>query len=363
MRRALALLLMVGLLVGFIPVYGQADEAAPTLTIDQAIKQALDNQKDLRQSELDVQSARIAMDKAWDDNDAALWKTYNPATGMYVSVATGADPQGAVYSTHSTWLTKTKSYDAKVDTVVLTTYQKYFGVITAIDNLEYQKLTSQQDTEKARIAGLNYQVGLATATEYDKAKMQASASQSSYTSAQQSLDQAYRSLLLYIGMAEDIRPVLDSRLQYTPVEINDPEAMISNIANNSPTVYSANQAVVLAGETYGMGSSYDVDEITKEKASLSLQSAVESMRTLTRSYYIKLKGYEDSFSSTELALKIAQDGQRITKLKYDLGMATKADLMTAETTLSSARNTYNNLIFQHEIYNMAFNKPWAYSGS
>jgi len=365
MRKPLTIIMVLCLMVGFAPGYCRAAEnaSAASVKLEDAINLALTNQKVLKTSQLDVDAAKYAMDQAWDNNTAALRRTYDPATGMYVSTATGSDPQGSVYSTYSAWLTKNKSYDAQVDTVVLSTYQKYFAVTTAINNLEASRLTSQQDSEKARIADLSYQLGMTTSSDSDKARMQANSSQSNYLAAQKALDQAYRSFALYVGLPEDSQPTLDSSIEYKPVTIDDPDTMINSIADSSPSVWMANQTVILASETYGMSNSYTIEDINKKKNSYALQTAQENARTTVRSYYVKLKGYEDSYASVEQGLKIAQQTLKITQLKYDLGLATKVNVMTDEAALVSAKNTYNNLVLQHEIYTMAFNKPWAFSGN
>ena len=58
--------------------------------------------------------------------------------------------------------------------------------------------------------------------------------------------------------------------------------------------------------------------------------------------------------------KVAEESLRVTKIKYEVGMATQADVIDAEMSLAQAREDLIDLTCEHEIQVMYFCKPWTY---
>ena len=64
------------------------------------------------------------------------------------------------------------------------------------------------------------------------------------------------------------------------------------------------------------------------------------------------------------SIRLAGENLRVAKVKFDVGIATKTDVLNAELALEQARQGLLEIESQHEILKMAFKKPWAYgSGS
>jgi outer membrane protein TolC len=89
-------------------------------------------------------------------------------------------------------------------------------------------------------------------------------------------------------------------------------------------------------------------------------SAEQMYETIVRSLYYTILSLEESAQIAGEAVKLAEESLRLAKLRYDLGMAIRADVTAAEQELAQARSNYNELVVQHTYMKLAFEKPWAH---
>ncbi|MBC7074789.1 MAG: TolC family protein [Syntrophomonadaceae bacterium] len=361
MCRVLLWIMVFCLSVGILPATCLAEDINPdSLTIEEAVNLALSNSKELEKASLEVDAAKVTRDEAWDAHNAVLMQTYIPGQDMYLSVPTGQELDGLVYTTNFAWLAKKKEYEAKVDSVVLSVHQKYCNVLTAREKVESQRLAVQRDEEKLRIAKLRYQLGLNTVSDVSRAKMQVADSQAKLETAEKELEQRYIELAEYLGLPEDSRPTLVDEIEYASLEVENVDNQIDSIASNSPSVWVAEEAVRLEKQTYGKINSYDLDKVELDKAEVGVDITKKNIREITRNIYYAIKQLEDSYTAALEAVQAAEEALRVAQLMFDVGMATEADVLNAEAALASARYALNNLVCQHELLKMAFEKPWTY---
>lgn len=365
----IAFILAVFILVSLTPGLGASEQGADqvgqdSLTLDETVKLALDNNNELRKSDLDVEAALITRDEVWDAYNVFLKSTYIPGTDLHVSVPTDDDPQGLVYQSNYAWLAKQKAYEVQAETVVLTAQKKYINVIMDINDLKAKKLAEERDNEKYRIDRLKHQLGMITQLELSSTQTQAQASAADRITAEQNLDKAYEELADYIGLSDDDRLVLEDSIAYSPLKIDNIEVEINSIVDNSPSVWLANEGVRLEEQTYGL-ESWDLDKADLKSAKAGVDVAEDSMREYARKLYYQVKQLEESYEAAELGVNAAEQGVANAKLSYEVGMATRADVLTAEAALEKARGDsqlgLKTLIYQHYLLKQAFLKPWIAS--
>lgn len=362
MRKILVLVVACCMLIGLWPGVCYAGEVEPvSLTLKRAVDLALVNNKDLKRASLDVDAAKISRDEAWDAYNVALLQTYIPGTDLHVSVPTGKDPEGSVYLTNFDWLSKQKTYAAKAESVITTVYQKYFAVLSALQKVEAQRLASQRDAQRLKCAEAYYQAGMQTTLGLSGARTLAASSQAALTTAMEEYNQAYSDLMEYIGLPTTTQAILTDTVTYLPLQIENVDAEINIIADNSPAVWIAAEAVRLEEQTYGMLHSYDLDKVKLNSANVSVDITREQMRQAARGFYYKAKSIENSYFSAKEAVDNAAETLHITKLMYQLGLKTSADVLQDEAAFANAQKTLDDLVYQHQIFKMAFYKPWTYT--
>lgn len=363
MGRKIIPLLIIFLLSGLFPASCLADATSSTaiLTVDQAVEMAKEKRNDVQVAWLDLQAAGVSTDLAWDSAADAEAAAHIPGTNYFADL--GYDPYLQVYNAEFNEKSKQKAYNLKLDSLEFSVYQRYYAVVSALDNADAQKLASQQAEEKLRIAKLRTQLGMDTRFSFFQAETQAAAASSAWANAQQGLDQKYIDLMEFIGMSASSRPELVRELTYEPVTLMNPEAKFQDIVNASPSVWLANESVQLLLDTAGNSGSDDLEYINEQKADINVITTKESMLQVTRNIYYSLKTIEDSYAAAEEGIRTANEALRIAKLMYDLGMGTKLDITAAEMAANTAQQTLDGMSYQHAILAKALEKPWAYGAA
>ncbi len=371
MRKCMtAILLVCFMLAGIVPGVWAAEPATTDtieqdiLTLEEAVKLALDTSQELEQTDLAAEAAAITRDEVWDAANAFLMQTYIPGTDIHVSVPTDSDPTGAVYQANYAWLAKKKAYEIKAESVAYTAQQKYLAVLTALNNQEAKGLAAERDNENLRIARIKFQLGMITALDLSGIMGQNTASQAAYTSAGQTLDKAYAELDDYLGLAPGDKPVLEDKLIFSQLEVDDLDIAINAIVGDSPSVWLAEEAVRLEEQTQGLDS-WELDKVNKDEALVNVKVAQETMTQAVRQLYYTTKQLEESYAVALQGLDAAERGLATSKLMYEVGLGTKADVLKAEAALSAAQGDaqtgLKNLVYQHYLLKLAFEKPWSAS--
>ncbi len=362
MRRIFIPVLVVFLLISILPgnCWAAADTSADTsLTVDQAIELALANNKDVKKASLNYDSASISNDQVWDNIDSLIGDSLIPGTNQYEGAS--SSDWNTMYNSDYNLQAAQKNYDTARESLKFSVYQKYYAVITALDNSEAKRLAGEQADEELEITELRTQLGLDTKLTLYQAQKASVSAQADYAAAQQALDQKYIALMEYIGLPSSSRPELVRELSYAPVDIANPETKFDQIVSSSPSVWLAKKSLLLTEQTSGTSGSQDLDDIDKEKAELTIITTRESMLQATRNIYYSILSAEESYATATEGAKAADEALRVAKLLYDLGMNTKVDVTTAEIAANSAHQSLDSLSYQHAILVMALEKPWAYS--
>ncbi len=363
MGRKIIPVLIIFLLSGLFPASCLAD-AAPstaTLTVDQAIEMAKEKRNDVQVAWLELQAAGVSTDLAWDSASEAEAAAHIPGTDYFADL--GYDPYLQVFNAEYNEKAKQKAYDLKLESLEFSVYQRYYAVVSALDNADAQKLASQHAEEKLKIAKLRAQLGMDTKFTLFQAETQAASANSSWANAQQELDQKYINLMEYIGMGSSSRPALVRELTYEPITLVNPESRFQEIVSSSPSVWLANESVQLLLDTAGNSGSDDLDYINEQKADINVISTKDSMLQVTRNIYYSLKTIEDSYAAAEDSLRTANEALRIAKLMYEVGMGTKLDITAAEIAANTAQENLDSMSYQHAILAKALEKPWAYGAA
>ncbi|MEA4924900.1 MAG: TolC family protein [Syntrophomonadaceae bacterium] len=335
---------------------GTAGQAG--LTIQQAIDMALKNSSSIKMNDYNIKSAEITLD---DASDAVTYMPTGQADESVISAVT------ALESANISWNMANKSKDTEEDKTVYTVFKDYTGVLQALENLQYAEQAMSNARWQILMASNTHQVGMISQYQMDQAELQHQTAQNSLTNAQVALDSAYHSLNQDIGLQPDERPSLAEQPAYSKLVVDDVEAYAHRITESSPSIWQADSQISVAKIQLDLsayanttGNGYQTRKLAIDKAELSASSARDSMEQAVRTLYSSILNLENTYDLQLQALQQTEATLEVTKLKYDLGMATKDDVQTAQLNLSNDRKSLNSTIYQHEQLKLAFEKPWAY---
>ncbi|KUG02348.1 hypothetical protein ASZ90_020301 [hydrocarbon metagenome] len=360
-RKSIILILTAFLLICFItPVLasdtdGFNDEG---LTIEQAVTKALNYSKTLKQSVLDVEKSEEQRNAAADNVSfiPLEYSGYPEADRAYTGLL----------SADISWAMSKKTRDMNEDKITLSVFNAYVGVIQAGENVEYSREALINARLDWSIANTKYQLGMLSSVEKISANTQYQSAQNSLKLAEIELTTAYQALNKAIGLNIDERPILSEKPGYSEMGACDLEAIINKTVDGSPSIWLADKSVELAElqvkfydwSTYNSGM-YRATEISVQQASLSASESREQLRQSLRDIYYNILKLEESYQQQQEAVKLAQDSVRVKNLMFEVGLATKMEVQSAQLSLQQAQSSLDSIVFQHEYLKLVFEKPWA----
>lgn len=92
-----------------------------------------------------------------------------------------------------------------------------------------------------------------------------------------------------------------------------------------------------------------VAEANLEKAKEANLAAKDSVLLSVQTAYLKLKAAEKTIASTRTAVEEGQESFRIASLRYRAGVGTNLDVLDAETSLTTARNSYVEALYNYNV--------------
>ncbi len=329
----------------------------PQLALEQAIDAALKHSAEVAKAGNAVQKAKETLDAAADDVS-------------YIPASSSADAN--VQAAFNNWTSASISYQSSQkslttsrDSVRIDISNQYWSLLKMQEKLKATELAASYAQLQLRIATLKKQVGLLS--DFDLLTYQTSAQSavSSLGSMKNDLDKAYMAFNQDLGLNQETRPVLVDSIPYEKLDSDNLEHEVQRVLSQAPSVWQADQAINLQkiAENLALSSgsytTYKVRKINVEDSKLTAASTREAIADSTRSLYYSLKSLEESIALADQNLRVQEEALRVIKVKYDIGMATKAEVDAEEKDLASLKASLLELQASHAYTMLTFEKPWA----
>jgi len=339
---------------------GDQTTSAKTFTIEQAVDAALINSATIKSSDYDIQEGEKTRDSAADNVKAI------PASG---SSSSAIRAYTGLVSADISWTMSKKTKTLEGDKLVVSVNQEYVNLIKAIEALNYAQETLKNTQWQWNVNQLNYQVGNISETQMNASDTQLKSVQNSLRLAEIALDTEYQAFDKLVGLNSTERPVLTEKPGYSVLQIDDLGIEVNRVLDQSPSLWKVDQNVIqakLAVDLYDWSTStssaaYENKVIDVNKAELSASESKKQVAQLVRDLYNSICKLEETYNTQQDAIKLAEDNLRVKQLMFEIGMATKTDVQTAELALEKDKQDLNATIYSHEIGKLVFAKPWVNS--
>lgn len=366
-RKILALLLVITMLLGLSSTACAADANSPDqenkmqLTIEQAVNMALNNSKTIAISNLNIERGEEVRDLA---SDRVKYTPMGPAPTAATLAYNG------LLASDIAWNMAKKSKTVEEDKIVYSVFNDYTTVLKAVKGLKYAQDAMKSAQANWNIACLSYQQGVISTYQRDGAEVHYKVAQNALKLAEIELENSYQALNKTLGINITERPVLIEQPGYSILKVDSLETAVTRTMEDNPAIWLADQKTYLAqinrdlyDWTNPAREPYEAANIDINKAQITADDLRQTMRQAIRIIYNNIAKIEEGYASKEQAVKLAEETRRVTKVKYDIGMATATELQGAELDLQKQQNELDALVYQHELLKIAFQKPWAYSAS
>lgn len=355
MKRAMFLLLLIISMTLCTAAY--ADQSQ--LTYQQAVDMALSNSKTLKNAVADVdRTYEVRKDVS---NEVKIIPLEPGDTGVVGTFL------GSVKADLG-WQMSKKTLEITRDTIGYSVKQAYNAVLLAEKKKRVADLAVENYYWQNRLVELKYQNGMVSSIERLQVNSGYSGAQGSQKAAVKSLSDAYQKFNALVGLSSDARPVLTDEPKFAKLGEIDLDKKVSQVTSDSYSVWLADQKINLAKLDLDLYSSrtasepYSAKQIDVTKAQNSADDSRTSLAKMVRTIYYSLKQLEDTYSSLQAKLAVAEQAFRITQVKFDIGMATKSEVVSAQYDLEQLRQQITETNVSHDNMMMAFEKPWVYSG-
>lgn len=336
-----------------------ASGAAKGLTYQQALDMALSKSIDIKNAEANIdRSYEVKEDKVTGFTVVPLEAGNPKADAAYLGFA-AADMD---------WQKNVKAYEIAKDTVAYSVKQSYNAVLQALEKKKLADLSVENEYWKNRLAELKFQNGMLSGIERLQANSNYRGAEDSCKAAEKALSDAYQSFNQMIGLSPGAEPVLTNLPEMKKLEEIDLDTYVSRVVSDSYTMWIAQRNIDMANLVLNLYQSstssdpYRAKVIDKEKIENSAASTKEKLEKLVRSLYYSIRQLEENYDLLNAKIKVAEQGLKITRLKVEIGIATKSDVVSAEYDLAQLKQQLLDTAAKHDNLKMAFEKPWAYMG-
>jgi outer membrane protein len=347
---------------------GATTGAQQQLTLQQALKMAMASNTTLNSASSAVNQANNNLVTTQTQNAATL--TYTPSGTSTVPTSVSSGVETALNSLTTANLNvayQQRLLQTGQDSVVYSVYQDYLAIVQDEAALDAAQQAFNLADLQQRVTNLEYQVGSASQDDVSQENQSYAASQSSLSSTQESLDTAYQQFNQLVGLVPDDRPVLTDQPSYALLVIGSLDAEVSRVLADSPSILQAQNTVISDKTALTMvsyvPSANAATSDTLNEAENSLAGAENNASQSERALYQTIITLESKQDSLQQALTTAETNLKMTQVEYEVGMDTKVELETAQSSLTQAQLALLENTVSHQIDVMAFETPWAAGGS
>lgn len=359
MRKLLSIFFLAGGLFVFFNSYACAEEQRQ-ITLQEAVEMAFRHSSDLRAAEYNIDKTKYERDAAAEDVE------YTPTGQASYEAETAFNK---LVQADIDWQAAKKSYQAKKDSIRLSVYEAYFSVLKSRAAVELARLAADNADLEYRAARLKYQVGCGSKKDAEQKEKDLASAKASLTAAEKALDDSYTKLNYLLGLSPDERPELTDQPEFSPFSVDNLNAEVSRVLEESPTVWQARKSVdqaKIALDIYSFSSSeaytYDSMETNVSIAEQNMQTAEEEAEKTVYSLYNSIQQLEQQHEELVQELEKAQSDLQVVEAKFKNGTATALELAAARYTLVQAQKGLLDAECQHVILVEAYKTPWAYGG-
>jgi outer membrane protein TolC len=338
------------MLMGLVILPGQADDTTPTqmtLTLQQAVDLAVQNNPQVKLAEIDRNKKSVAYSQA----KSASHKNENAST-YYGKLTEYLSPKIAERQEQQA----KQVYDITINGVKIQAESAFYELIKARENQQIAENTLKRADEQLRIANSKFSIGSAAKIEVIQNEAAQAGARAALTAAQNNSQQKMLELNKVIGV--DMKTVVNptgifefkaERYDFQPtLDKASQEAMSVIKAQNNYDIATWSYDFVVA--YYGSGN-WDAQQGKQDMdaAAILLKQAQDNIVTTVNQTYSGYKSIEEQYQYLLKAVELSKEAYRLQQLSYGVGMTTFEDVQKASDNLKKAEAALSECIYSYNI--------------
>ena len=342
-------------------------ETVMELSLDQAIEYALENSKDIKIQEIELQKADVAYDEGIRDvkkaeNNIDEMFSRDPVTGMAVPdaainrtlVENGASRRGVKLAYDVAEWNK----DLKINEIKYNVEKSYFDLLQAEKELEIAKENLALSQKQLEHGNLRFELGLISKQQLLGIEIGFSQAQVGVDSAKMYNDLQLMSFQNTLGLAFDKKVDLTDSIVFKKHEAIDLDLAIKQGLENNVNIKAAKENFEISKLTLAATkvrypeNTYRYRDQNAElaKSEKNYETAKSGVEMSVRSAVLNLLTAEKQIGIYEKTIEQAQQAVKIAEASFDLGKTTSTEVNQANINLMNAKK---DLSKQIHAYNLA----------
>ncbi|MFB0830114.1 TolC family protein [Brevibacillus laterosporus] len=338
-----------------VTVKKEQEVGANDLTIEKAVQLTLENN-------LDYKKAKIAVDNAMIAANAAAFASTKVKEGMIEDVGTANSKYvGTVKAEGQEKLGKL-ALKRSEGSFKLGAEKLYFDLLNAEDDLTLKKQSLERSESQLKIAKAAFGVGTRAKTDVLQAEAGVAQAKATVAQAESAKDIARLELNKFMGVDLNKKWNLLTKQTSENVEVMDVEKAINKALKEHVDILTAQQEITNSEKELEVIEKYSIlsgfggqkaknDYETNKLALTQTQNQVKV--DLMQSYY-NLNSIKTALEALKKGTEAATENYRLTKLRFENGLATAVEVVTAEEELSKAENSYQKNLHQLNLAVMSY---------
>lgn len=341
-----ALGLALGLALALVPAVftlapaAAAQEAIPSgepLTLEAAIRLALEQGPDRRAADLELELARIQYEQA----KANLLVNPSPVN---------------LREAESAWRNAQIEHQASSANIALQVEEAYYDLIRRLQQVELSAGNLEQARRQLEAAQVRHEAGALADLDLRQTRQQVAQAELQLESDRRALATARRTLNQLLGrpLDEPIEPA-ETELRFEPADV-DLEAALESALSKRLEILQAQDRVETARINLELAQNPYTPRLDQARAQLQLQQAEQALAQARRKVEMEVRSAYDAVKAAEAQVPLRQEAAalaveqlRIARLRFEAGTITSLDVTEAQQRAFEAQVSALNALFDYRI--------------
>ncbi len=341
-------LLLIMIFSGVLPAFGQASAGVnpePELTIQEAAERAYRVSHEVRRAAEEKSKALLEKQKATD----ALKDSYIFFTPEY------EEDHRRVVMAELNYQAKMGAEEAASERLDVRVVEKYAAVLSARGEVEVAGREFAREEWNFSRARVSRRLGAVSAFQLEQARTALQARRSALDLAEKQLAKAYEELNILIGYPAERRPRLVTEFSFQPLDIKSILAEANRALEASHDLYALGRYVqIQRQELRSLFLDRDLQEKEVKLSELDKAELRREIQNQVRLFYQDILALEETINSARIGLQAAENTLRLTRVRQEVGLAVRGDLLGAELEVAAARQRLLELELSHYAFSAAY---------
>lgn len=326
------------------------------LTIEEALELARENNHQLKLAELERYKSKVATDQA------ASKRRHIPESHPYQGSLPKDQARLNETIKEAGYRVADREYDVAKVQIELLIKKNYYDVLKAKDLMEVSKAALERAQEQLRQAEVAFSVGTVAKNDVLGAKAAVSAAQAKVTAAQNNFRLSEITLSRSVGLPTGTTYNLTSIVKPDAKPQVNLDEVITEAQKNRLDILKAEADIEVAEANYDLAvgytgkGTYDAQQArtSMNQAELVLEDNKKAVVSdLTRTY-LSVQAAQKQLDAYTSAVEQSREGLRLAKLRYEVGMATSLEVLTASANLEEMEANRVGALYDHNLAVMSF---------